>query len=182
MVGAMRGLIHIGGTIVAGLLFCGIAAPALCLPPAPRHIVLSKKSELKISWRAMINRAPARFRLYRIDRSGSTLLIEQTAEGLGVGSFGYIDRGEFDGESIRFRLCMVGSDGTEIILGIIDCVQSDFAEGQSACFSTGTVMAALLPAEMAEIPPGRWGLKAYGGRFAKNLLSRPPVPPPRRSN
>jgi hypothetical protein len=167
--------------IVAGLLFSGVAAPATSLSPAPRHIVLSNKSELKISWRAMINRAPARFRLYRIDRSGSKLLIEQTADGLGVESFHFIDRGEFDEEPIRFRLCLMNTDGTETILGIINCVQSDFADGRSAWLSAGNVMVALLPAEMAEIPPGRWGLKAYGGRSAEGLLSRPPVPPPRRS-
>lgn len=176
----MRGFTRSGGVIFAGLLFCGIAVPALCLSPAPRHIVLSEKSELKISWRAMINRAPARFRLYRIDRSGSELLIEQTAHGLGLESFQYIDREEIGGESICFHLCLINANGTETVLGVIDCIQAAFEQGHNAGISTGGMTAALLPAEMAEIHLCRRRFKAYRGKSAMDFLPRPLVPPPRR--
>ncbi len=166
--------------ILAGLLFCGISVPALCLSSAPQGLMFAEKSELKISWQARIFQAPARFRLYRIDASGPRLLDEQRADDPGIESFQFIDRRELGGELIRFRLCLINADGTETTLGIIDCLPGNLEAGHEAGISSGGIGFALPPAERTEIPDAGRLTRAWKRQSTANFPPRPPTPPPRR--
>lgn len=166
--------------IVAGLLFCGISAPALCLSAAPQGLILPEKSELKISWQARVFQAPVRFRLYRIDASGPRLLDEQRADHPGIESFQFIDRHEPGGEAIRFRLCLINADGSETTLGIVDCFTGNLEAGHEAGISSGGLGVALIPAGRTENPDAGRPARAWKRQSTANSPPRPPTPPPRR--
>ena len=171
----------LGRVIITALVFCGTAAPVLCLSPQPRTAILGSqyRHQLSFSWQAKVFVAPVRFRLYRIDSSGSVLMVEKQAESPGLKDFHYVDRDNPGCGGTRFLLVEVTGNGSERTLGVIDCLYLSPLEGSN----TGVVTTVSLP---ATLPPSQWEIffegEAFGlptGSTSNMPSSGPPAPPPR---